>query len=101
METFLSPAMRKRNEQEPDFETRIRDNPVALLLEVKSQINDNTQAIHPAQSMLQSLKMTWVLILFPVDRENMLKELKGTTRPLLATLGLFFTAYLSKPIPKL
>ena len=28
--------------------------PVALLLEVKSQINDNTQAIHPAQSMLQS-----------------------------------------------
>ena len=29
---FLSPAMQKRIEQEPDFETRIRDKPAAFCL---------------------------------------------------------------------
>ena len=42
---FLSTAVQKPVEQETDFESRIGDEPVAQLLEVKSKINDNTQAI--------------------------------------------------------
>lgn len=53
---FITSVLQKRIEQLPDYSTRIHNNPIALLIEIKSQINENTATEHPAMSMVKALK---------------------------------------------
>ena len=53
---FMTSVLQRRIEQLSDYSSRIHNNPIALLVEIKSQINENTYSIHPAILMLQSLK---------------------------------------------
>ena len=53
---FITAVLQKRIEQLPDYSTRIHNNPIALLIEIKSQINENTATEHPAMSMVKALK---------------------------------------------
>ena len=53
---FIATVMRKRLEGLEDYQTRIHNDPVECLMEIKVQINDNTYSIHPTISMMNAVR---------------------------------------------
>ena len=56
LKKFTSLAMQKRIEQMSDYMTRLHNNPIEYLKEIKLQINDNTYSIHPAISAANAIE---------------------------------------------
>ena len=52
---YTAPVLQKRLEGLPDYQTRIHNDPIECLKEIKVQINDNTYSVHPAISMMNAV----------------------------------------------
>ena len=53
---YTSPVLQKRLEGLADYQTRIHNDPIECLKEIKVQINDNTYSVHPAISMMNAVQ---------------------------------------------